>query len=92
MKKSTKSLEKKVVREIFNEFDSDVVCVEDLDLKVSGGSFSTIITHITNGSTDSEFTIGLWSGDPEEDDNAEEMCVPEEKRVAMYKEILEEMA
>lgn len=86
MKKETKKIEKEL-RELFNEFDNDILCVSDFDIKTSEHNIP--ITHITNGSTDNDFTIGIWNGDPENDDYAEELIINEDERVNIYKEINE---
>ena len=83
MKANTKQLEYKV-RELFTEFDSDIIAIGDFDIMTQQG---TPITHITNGSTDGSFAIGLWCGDPENDKHAEEMIVGEEERANIYNEI-----
>lgn len=76
------------LQELFVEYDTNIVPIEDLGITTPNG---TPITHITNGSSDNDYKIGLWCGDPENDKNAEEMIVSEKERIYIYEEINELM-
>lgn len=65
-------------KEIFDEFDSDIVCVENFDIHTDDGQ---LITHI--GLTEDD-NIVFFNGDPDSDDEWEEVIPssnPEKRRI-----------
>ena len=72
------------ILDLFEEFDSDVICVEDLGIIRQG----CLITHIAL--TDDKRTT-LWSGNPKDDEFAEEIVLSEEDWRLTCEGILEEM-
>lgn len=70
------------ISELFDEFDSDVVCVKDFGIVRN----QALITHLAlndNGE------VTLWSGHPEDDKHAVEIILPKEERRLVFEEILE---
>ena len=69
----------KELKEAFAEFETNVLPIGDFDIHFRG----TLITHIClNGNN-----ISLWSGDMDEDENAEELLPNDEDKLAILKEI-----
>lgn len=56
------------LREQFDDFDTDTICVEDYGIKHNGA----LITHIT---IPNEADICFWSGNPHTDKDAEEIQI-----------------
>ena len=80
-----KDLEKEIITEIMSDMESDIICISDFELQAA----KQPITHITIGSSDGNYMIGLWNGDPEEGKYSEEIIASENERINVYKEILE---
>lgn len=62
------------VREYMDDFDTDVLPVEDCEIKTSQ---NVPITHVTRHSSRGGQYVGLWCGnpDPDKDKHAEELIV-----------------
>lgn len=69
------------IYEFFEDFDSDVLCVEGFDIHYKG----VLITHIAKSGR----KISLWSGDPENDKHAEEIIPSPSRKSQIIKEICE---
>lgn len=71
------------LREQFDDFDTDTLCVEDYGIKHNG----TLITHITKPN---EADICFWSGNPYCDKDAEEIQITDyDQRREIIIEILQ---
>lgn len=71
------------LREQFDDFDTDTLCVKDYGIKHNG----TIITHVT---MPNEADIYFWSGNPHTDKNAEEIQITDyDQRREIIIEILQ---
>lgn len=55
--------------DLFNDYESDIICVQDLDLHWNGA----LITHIAE---DDDNQVTFWSGDPE-DKFSHQLVIPE---------------
>lgn len=71
------------LREQFDDFDTDTLCVEDYGIKHNG----TLITHIT---MPNEADICFWGGNPHTDKDAEEIQITDyDQRREVIIEILQ---
>ena len=71
-----------MITDLFDEFCSDVLCIEGLGLKYKGAA----ITHITKNDDDQ---VTFWSGDP--DDNFSEQILLDTKTEREYLNEIEAM-
>lgn len=55
--------------DLFNDYESDIICVQDLGLHWNGA----LITHIAE---DDDNQVTFWSGDPE-DKFSHQLAIPE---------------
>lgn len=55
--------------DLFNDYESDIICVQDLDLHWN----DALITHIAE---DDDNQVTFWSGDPE-DKFSHQLAIPE---------------
>ena len=70
------------IHEIFDEYDTGIVCVSDFDIKVNGTRVDYITHHVDPDK------IGIWAGDPVYDKHAEELIVSKEERNRIFNEIM----
>lgn len=70
------------ILELFDYYDSDVICVEDFNIVRE----QSLITHIA---LNDKGEVTLWSGNPEEDKHAVEIILSKEERRLVFEEILE---
>ena len=70
------------ILELFDYFDSDVICVKDFGIIRA----ESLITHIV---LNDKGEVTLWSGNPQEDKYADEIILSKEERRLVFEEILE---
>lgn len=72
-----------VIRNLFDEFEDNCITVSDFDIHVNGARVDCLVLNEVDGS------IGVWCGNPFEDDNCEELVLSYEERENIYNEIME---
>lgn len=70
------------IYDIFDEYDTGIVVVSDFDIITNGVRVDCITYHVNYDQ------IGIWAGNPVEDEYAEELILPREERERIFKEIL----
>jgi hypothetical protein len=70
------------ILELFDYFDSDIICVKDFGIVRA----ESLITHIA---LNDKGEVTLWSGNPQEDKYADEIILSKEERRLVFEEILE---
>jgi len=71
------------ISELFDEFDTNIVIVSDFRIIANGMLVDCVIKNESNGE------IEIWAGNPQEDDNAEQIILDREERKRVFEEILE---
>jgi len=71
------------INEIFEEYDTNIVCVSDLGIQYRGAR----VDYITQ---DEHGSVQIWGGHPD-DKYSEEFLPTKEERKLIYEQILEEM-
>lgn len=69
------------INEVFDDYEDEVLNITDFGNKFNGA----LITHISRVNHD---TFQFWSGDPIEDDDAEEIIVDENMRQHIYSDVI----
>ena len=71
-----------LANDLFQEYDSDILCVKDFELKYQG----SLISHITK---DDDGQVEFWSGEPS--DKFSEQILLDEKTEREYIDYIEDM-
>ena len=72
------------IQDLFNEYETDSICVTDLGIIIQGARLDYIVK-------DEYGRIHYWGGNPETDKYAEEFVLEKEEERLVCEEILEEM-
>jgi len=72
------------IQDLFNEYETDSICVSDLGIIVQGARLDYIVK-------DEDGKVHFWGGNPETDKYAEEFVMDKETEKFVCEEILEKM-